>query len=131
MQIVLDDLIGLPFSDGGRGPDSYDCWGLVREVYHRYGVTLPDYPISAVDAVKIGQQMARDAPDWVEVHDPLPVPCLVVIQLSCGSWANHVGVHIGNNQFIHAYRTTGVVIDRLKKWRSSIVGFYVTGWLHA
>ena len=99
----LNDLLGLPFADGGRGPDSYDCWGIVREVYRRYGVTLRDYPISAMDAVKIGQQMTRDAPDWAEVHNPLPVPCLVVIQLACGSWANHVGVHIGNNQFIHAY----------------------------
>jgi probable lipoprotein NlpC len=122
---MLSDLIGLPFKDGGRGPEQYDCWGLVREVYCRYGVNLPDYPISAMDAVKIGNQMAQEKPDWLEVYEPLPVPCLVVIRLACGSWANHVGVYIGNGRFIHAYKTTGVVIDRIKRWRSSIVGFYV------
>lgn len=121
----FDDLLGLPFADGGRGPETYDCWGLVREVYRRHGVILPDYPISAMDAVRIGRQMAEDKPQWEEVSPPYPNPCLVVIRLSCGSWANHVGVHIGDGRFIHAYRTTGVVIDRLKRWRSSIVGFYV------
>lgn len=59
--------------------------------------------------------MTRDAPDWAEVHNPLPVPCLVVIQLACGSWANHVGVHIGNNQFIHAYSKTGKELLNMKR----------------
>jgi cell wall-associated NlpC family hydrolase len=121
----FDNLIGLPFVDGGRGQNEYDCWGLVREVYCRYGVNLSDYPISAMDAVNIGKQMMHDAPAWIEIKQPLPVPCLVVIRLSCESWANHVGVYIGNGQFIHAYKTTGVVIDRIKRWQSSIVGFYV------
>jgi probable lipoprotein NlpC len=119
------DLLGTPFLDGGRNPGiGLDCWGLVREVYCRYGVNLPEYRISAMDAVKIGNQIAQDKPDWLEVYKPLPVPCLVVIRLACGSWANHVGVYIGSGQFIHAYKTTGVVIDRIKRWRSSIVGFY-------
>ncbi|MBU2703868.1 putative lipoprotein NlpC [Sporomusaceae bacterium BoRhaA] len=121
----FDDLISLPFADGGRGPFVYDCWGLVREVYRRYGVNLPDYPISAMDAVKIGEQMTQDRPEWVEINGPIQTPCLVVIRLACGSWANHVGVYIGDGQFIHAYRTTGVAVDKIKKWRSSIVGFYI------
>jgi cell wall-associated NlpC family hydrolase len=123
--VKLDDILGLPFADGGRGPDEFDCWGLARNIYRRYGLALPDYPISAMDADRIGRQMAQDAPQWVEVFKPYPVPCLVVIRLSCGSWANHVGVYIGDGQFIHAYKTTGVVIDRLKRWQSLIVGLYV------
>ena len=121
----FDDLIGLPFSDGGRGPHEYDCWGLVKEVYKRFERELPDYHISAMDAVNIGQQMADEKPKRAEVHETLPIPCLVVIQLACGSWANHVGVYIGGGQFIHAYKTTGIVIDKIKRWRSTIVGFYV------
>ena len=121
----LDDLIGLPFIDGGRGPKAFDCWGLALEVYRRYGRELPDYRISAMDAAEIGNQMAIEAPAWVEVKQPLPVPCLVVIQLSCGSWANHVGVYIGDGKFIHAYSKTGVIIDRVKRWQSNIIGFYM------
>lgn len=121
----FDDLLGRPFADGGRGPDTYDCWGLVREVYRRYGASLPDYPVSAMDAVRIARQMEQEAGGWAEVKRPLPVPCLVVIRLACGSWVNHAGVYIGDGRFIHAYKTTGVIIDRIKRWRSMIVGFYV------
>nr|WP_173812646.1 NlpC/P60 family protein [Dendrosporobacter quercicolus]NSL47522.1 C40 family peptidase [Dendrosporobacter quercicolus DSM 1736]SDL92783.1 NlpC/P60 family protein [Dendrosporobacter quercicolus] len=123
--VKIDDLIGQPFQDGGRGQETFDCWGMALEVYRRYGRELPDYRISAMDAQKIGDQMATEAPAWVEVKQPLPVPCLVVIQLSCVSWANHVGVYIGNGKFIHAYSKTGVIIDRIKRWQSNIIGFYV------
>ena len=30
----LDNYRGKRYRDGGRGPDEYDCWGLVREVRH-------------------------------------------------------------------------------------------------
>ncbi|MEN6567206.1 MAG: NlpC/P60 family protein [Veillonellales bacterium] len=123
--ITFDDLLGSPFADGGRGPSQYDCWGLCREVYRRYGVNIPDYPISAMDANRICKQMEQEQHKWVQIQQPYPVPCLVAICLDSASWVNHAGVYIGNGQFIHAYRKTGVVIDRIKKWRSSIVGFYV------
>lgn len=33
------------YKDGGRGPDAYDCWGLVRHVrHHELGLKLlPEY----------------------------------------------------------------------------------------
>lgn len=121
---MFDDLIGRPFKNGGRGPIEYDCWGLAKKVYLMYEQTLPEYPLSAMDAVKIGQQMKQEETMWQKLEKPC-VPCLVVIRLSDKSWANHVGVYIGNGQFIHAYKTTGVVIEKIKSWRSLIVGFYV------
>lgn len=34
-----------PYVDGARGPDAYDCWGLVREVRHLHcgKVLLPSW----------------------------------------------------------------------------------------
>ena len=32
--MTVNDYIGLEYEDGGRGPDKYDCWGLVRSVRH-------------------------------------------------------------------------------------------------
>ncbi|TWH49588.1 C40 family peptidase [Sporomusa sp. KB1] len=126
--IELDDLLAKGrFKDGGRGPYEFDCWGLACEVYRRYGKTLSDYRISAMDYVKIGQQMADESPMWVKVKPPLPVPCLVVIRLACGSWANHVGVYIGDGKFIHAYSASGICVTRIYDpgWKNKILGYYV------
>lgn len=30
-----DHYLGAEYEDGARGPDRYDCWGLVRDVRHR------------------------------------------------------------------------------------------------
>ena len=31
---TLNDYIGKEYEDGARGPDKYDCWGLVRAIRH-------------------------------------------------------------------------------------------------
>jgi len=39
--VTLNDFIGKGYEDGARGPEKYDCWGLVREVRHKvYGLPL-------------------------------------------------------------------------------------------
>lgn len=36
------DLIGRPYDLGAGGPDSFDCWGLVRWVFKNvHGIELP------------------------------------------------------------------------------------------
>lgn len=37
----VNDLIGLPYRRGARGPASYDCWGLVLELAWRCGRAIP------------------------------------------------------------------------------------------
>lgn len=32
----VNHYLAAPYSDGARGPVTYDCWGLVREVRHRF-----------------------------------------------------------------------------------------------
>lgn len=61
MTKVLDDFIGLPYKPYGRGPDAYDCWGLVRDayfhLYHRY--LLPSF--TTIDPMdKVGLSKAVD-----------------------------------------------------------------------
>lgn len=37
--------ISLPWIQGARGPDTFDCWGLLICIYkERYNVELPDVP---------------------------------------------------------------------------------------
>lgn len=40
----LNDYVGLPYREGGRGPDAFDCYGLIAAVYKAArGVSLPDW----------------------------------------------------------------------------------------
>ena len=40
----LDQFVGLPYREGARGPDAFDCYGLVAAVFRAVrGVELPDW----------------------------------------------------------------------------------------
>lgn len=127
MDFAYDDLIGIPFVDGGRDPESgLDCWGLVKEAFRRQGCEVPDYHISAIEAADIAGTMKRQEDDWIRLDEPR-VGCLVLLRLTPGLWANHVGIYVGDGRFLHAYLPTGVCVDRLRRWRSRIVGYYSPG----
>ena len=128
MQATLDDLIGKPFCDGGRGPEGYDCWGLAAEVYKRFGKELPDYKIACEDACRVNAEIEQNKPQWVQLIMPV-APCLVVMKMGV-TFVNHVGVYIGDGRFIHTRDKIGVNIDRIDNpnWRKRIEGYYVPGW---
>lgn len=53
----LDSFVGLPYREGARGPDEFDCYGLVAEVFRTMrGIELPDWSASGP-----GQQAASRA----------------------------------------------------------------------
>lgn len=127
MDFTYDDLIGAPFVDGGRDPKTgLDCWGLVKEAFRRQGCEVPDYHISAIEAADIADTMKRQEDDWIRLDGPR-AGCLVLLRLTPGLWANHVGIYIGDGRFLHAYLPTGVCVDRLRRWQSRIVGYYSPG----
>lgn len=122
----LQDLIGLPFIDGGRGPDGYDCWGLVREVYARCGIPLRDYKLSCYDAAGFSERAEAERPRWLRhMEEKAPVPSVVAIRLNSPN-ISHVGVYIGGGKFIHTREKTGVCIERLNSpvWRHRVEGIY-------
>lgn len=120
-----DDLVGLPFRDGGRGPDSYDCWGLVLELFRRRGIVLHDYCCSSESTAGVARLMGQGRAEWRRLEAPEP-GCLVAIRMLDVGWANHCGMCLGEGRFIHAYsEETGVVIDRLRRWGPRIAGYYL------
>ncbi|HWR06300.1 C40 family peptidase [Sporomusa sp.] len=126
MNKELNDLIGLPFIDGGRDPAvGLDCWGLSTEVFRRYGIELPDYKISCEDASRIHSEVEEQRAGWRRCEQEIPVPALVVIRFTV--YCDHTGVYIGQGRFIHTRKGLGVNIDRVDSpaWANRIEGFYV------
>jgi cell wall-associated NlpC family hydrolase len=126
----LSDLIGLPFKDGGTGngganPGGYDCYGLAREVFFRFGIALPAVNIS-VTACRQASQQEIDAHVlrlWERIKMP-DVPCGVQILSGDRRHANHIATHIGYGKIIHVTLKSRVVIQRLGDYVNRIEGFY-------
>ena len=106
----LDAYIGLPYREGARGPDAYDCWGIVAEVLRAAkGWQLPDWyqaapgPQAASRAISAALDGAVDGGRSSRVEDPQDWDIAVV-----GSTVrpHHVGVVV-NGGILHAARAFG------------------------
>ncbi len=92
--------LGTPYVWGANGPNSFDCSGYTKYVYKNFGYTLNR---TAAQQLNNGSRV-----------DSLQVGDLVFFNntyASAGA-ASHVGIYIGNNQFIHA-ASGGVKITSL------------------
>jgi len=101
---IAEQYLGVPYVWGGASPSGFDCSGLVMYVYGKLGVSLPHYTVSQYDYAN-GVHVPRSAlqPGDLVFFDGL----------------GHVGIYIGNNEFIHAPHTGAVVsIDSLTGWYS-------------
>lgn len=132
MQIDYTDLIGVPFCNRGRDiHKGVDCYGLVIEVFKRYGYSIPEYFADYDDTKKVNElisQKTKIESNWKRVTDSnLPVPCLLAISFGVPKdVVNHTAVYIGDGKFIHIRENTGVCVDRVNSpaWRRVIEGAY-------
>lgn len=118
------DLLGKPFAYHGRGPDAYDCWGLVREICRRGGVSLPDHVSSAVPAEQ-GRGIKEDAAKYYRAVDA-PEPLDVVLFQILPGYVTHCGVYVGEGRFVHIMSKISVAREELNSpmWIDKIRGFY-------
>lgn len=94
--------IGYRYVYGGADPSGFDCSGFVKYVFTHFG-----YKINRTATAQLadGYAVSRDS---LQPGD--------VIYFGYGSTAQHVGIYIGNNQFVHAQNSsTGVVISSLSE----------------
>lgn len=126
------DYIGLPFQDGGRGPVSYDCWGLLRRVYaDRLGVDLPSYgEISARDLMRVARAMDAGRGDgWHAVPVPAPLDVVGMRSGSGGHRLVHVGVMVDVQRLLHVEAASAAVVVPITHF--SVAGRIVGYWRRA
>ncbi len=101
--------LGKPYVYGGNGPNSFDCSGFTKFVYSKFGVSLNRV---AADQINNGT--------YVDKASLLPGDLILFANTSNGS-IGHVGIYVGNDQFIHASTNSYTVrIDNLSGYYSGV-----------
>ena len=94
--------LGTPYVLGGNGPSSFDCSGFTKYIYAQFGYTLNR---TATDQLQNGVSVSRDE---------LQPGDLVFFKYNTSKPVSHVGIYIGNGEFIHASTNRYVVqIDQM------------------
>lgn len=124
------DLVGLPYADNARGPDRFDCWGLVRHVLLRErGIELPLHDgIETRDMRGVSVGMAREAAigPFVAVRLPQAFDVVLMTESPASREPGHVGVMVTGVQLLHIWRRTDSCVMRLDDYRVAprVLGFY-------
>lgn len=124
-QQLLEDIVaftlsfkGYPYVYGGAGPSVFDCSGLMYYVYRHFGYDIPRTATA---------QMYWSKGLTIPNKEDLQPGDLVLFGYNgpASTSAYHVGMYIGNHQFIHAANSSrGVVIDNL--WTNT---YYVNNYI--
>ena len=106
-------LIGIPYQWGGTTTAGFDCSGFVYYVFQQsQGITLPR--TAKLQYTNIG----------LAVTSPSPGD-LVFFDTSLGkTGVSHVGIYIGNGQFIQASSSKGIIISNMSNsyWNQCYIG---------
>ena len=98
---TAQEYLGCEYTYGGSGPSSFDCSGLTMYVYGLYGISLPHGAT--------GQYGYGTSVDQSNLQ-----PGDLVFFSSSDAAIGHVGIYIGNRQFVHASTyNVGVITSSL------------------
>jgi peptidoglycan DL-endopeptidase CwlO len=89
---IAEQYLGYPYVWGAAGPDAFDCSGLVTYVYAQVGISLPHF---AAAQWNYGT--------YVSIDQLRPGDLVFFAAL------DHVGIYIGNGEYIEAPHPGGVV----------------------
>lgn len=88
---IAKSKLGCPYEWAGEGPNAFDCSGFAKYCFKEaYGITLPH------SASAISQKGTRVSKENLQAGD------FVFFATSGSASINHVGIYIGNGEFIHA-----------------------------
>ena len=91
-----------PYKYGGNGGKGIDCSAFTKQVYEN-SLSF-DLPRSAREQYRVGDEVPKDE---------LKFGDLVFFNTTRRSYPGHVGIYLGENQFVHASRKLGVTVSSL------------------
>lgn len=108
----MNTLVGVPFQWGGRGPESFDCWGLALAGMEELGIRISrDWPFDENDWAAVTETIRNetDGDLWWRVVPPGNPAVGDVAVLD----HHHVGLFVEQGSILHTSRATGSVIQRI------------------
>ena len=107
--------IGTRYVYGGASPSGFDCSGFVTYVYKNFGISV----------TRTASGQFRDNGEQIEKSNLAPGD-LVFFSSDSNSGIAHVGIYIGDDEFVHSSRNgVGVIISRLDS------AYYIRMWYGA
>jgi len=121
---AVSELIGRPYKSGSMGPDTFDCWGLLRHVQklcfdREVQAIVPPEDESDLRALVYFIKNHPEHQNWVKVAEPVHGGA---VEMSSSSHPHHIGVYldIDGGGILHC-SNAGVTFDR-------IFTLTVSGW---
>src|SRR5699024_6303548 len=104
------EYIGVPYNWGGTTPNGFDCSGFIQFVYATHDETIPRTTREIWNfATNVPEPSIGDLL-FFETYQPGP---------------SHLGIYLGNGEFIHAGSSTGVTISNYQSdiyWKERFIG---------
>lgn len=123
----LNDYIGLPYVPGARGPDAFDCYGLVKLIYdEQYGEILPDWLGDHLDL----KQRSKALDDivcggtWTDTEDPADGDIVICYRTRA---AYHIGLFYAGG-VIHSLEGVGVIYEPLARFEARFTRIVFGEW---
>ncbi|MFI3240583.1 MAG: NlpC/P60 family protein [Bacteroidales bacterium] len=103
LERTIESWLGTPYKYGGLTKDGVDCSGFVNQVYksvYRKNLERSTYDILDKDCRKIKFKRLKEGD-------------LVFFATSTSKKANHVGIYLYDDKFVHASSSSGVIVSSL------------------
>jgi len=113
LQEEIKEYLGIPYRSGGTSLKGMDCSGFARTIYASlFGIELPHNSAAQFSFPKL----QRIDEDELQTGD--------LVFFSRKKRINHVGVYLGDGNFIHATNGNGIMISSLddQHWKTRMVG---------